>query len=314
MNTTVNGSNFGLKGERACISGMKNKELYMKYQNDYREKYGVYPELDCIHNPYTARWNEVYQLCCSLRKAGVDGALFYHDLHNRYRRRLSRIYENYSKEWSFLISIDLEYRTTMNDIPSMSPIRNIVDNLGYCKSENGNYYEGTWQNGSLVYGLVYLAKQNVFFVGSFDESGCSDCCGVVVDLGKSINKKHQVTTMVGKFRIKNDQLSFYNSDCLINKVTIKNNDLSSVDSYLGQYVDGYAEGIFINKEISDNIRIRWDKYKDGEVKSSMSAIEVIPRTLMMMYILVWFLVKYVYGMGLFITPAYYILRKKNWKI
>ena len=130
MNETVNSSTFGLKGKHACISGMKNKEKYMEYQNNYREIYGVYPELDRIHNPYTARWDNVYQLCCSLRKSGVYGALYYHDLHNRYRRRLKRIYENYSKEWSFLISIDLEYRTTLSDIQSMSPTKNIVNDLG----------------------------------------------------------------------------------------------------------------------------------------------------------------------------------------
>lgn len=314
MNETVNSSTFGLKGKRACISGLKNKEKYKEYQSDYRETYGVYPELDHIHNPYTARWDDVYQLCCFLRKPGIYGALYYHDLHNRYRRRLKRIYENYSKEWSFLRSIDLEHRTTMSDIQSMSLTKNIVNNLGYCKTENGNYYEGTWAKESLVYGLVYLAEQNVFFAGSFDESGCSDCCGVLINLGENTNKKRQVTTMAGKFRIKNGQISLYDSECLINIANIKNNELSSIDSYLGKYVEGYAEGTFINKEISDDIRIRWDKYRDGEIKLSMSSIELLPRTLMMFYTLVWYLVKYVYGMGLFITPMYYILRKKNWKI
>ena len=134
----------------------------MEYQNNYREIYGVYPELDRIHNPYTARWDDVYKACCFLRKSGFYGALYYHDLHNRYRRRLKRIYENYSKEWFFLISIDLEHRTIMSDIQSMSPTKNIVNDLGYCKAENGNYYEGTWANNSFVYGLVYLAEQNVF--------------------------------------------------------------------------------------------------------------------------------------------------------
>ncbi len=314
MNKTVNNSTFGLKGDRSCISGKKNKEKYMEYQNKYREMHGVYPELDHIHNPYTARWDDLYQLCCFLRKSGIPGALYYHDLHNRYRRLLKRIYENYSKEWSFLISVSLEYRTTMNDIVCMSPIKNIVDNLGYCKAENGNYYEGTWQNGFLVYGFVYLAEQNAFFAGSFDESGCSDCCGVFVDLGESTNKKHQVITMVGKFRVKNGQISLYDGECLINNANIKNNELSSIDSHLGKYVEGYAEGTFINKEIASDIRIGWDKYRDGEIKSSMSFIEVLPRTLMMFYMLCWYLIKYVYGTVFFITPLYYIIRKKNWKI
>ena len=314
MNQNVNDSSFGLNNSRACISGMRNKEKYMEYQNDYKKTYGVYPELDRIHNPYTARWDDIYQLCCFLRKPGIYGALYYHDLHNRYRRRLKRIYEKYSREWSFITSINLEYRNTLNDIKNVSMSKNISDNLGSCKTENGNYYEGTWKNDSLIYGLVYLAEQNIFYVGSFDESGRSDCCGVVVDLGEDNSKKRQVTTMVGSFRFKNGQLAPYNSECLVNNANIKNNELSSIDSFIGEYVDGYAEGTFINKEISDEVRIRWDKYRDGEVKSSMSSIEVLPRTLMMFYTLIWYLVKYVYGMVLFITPLYYILRKKNWKI
>ena len=156
----------------------------------------------------------------------------------------------------------------MHDIPQMSPTEHIVDNLGYRKDENGNYYEGTWQNGVLIYGFVYLAEQNVFFVGSFDESGFSDCCGVQADLGDANRTKRQITTTVGKFRVKNGTMSLYDSACLINyaNVDIQKNELISLDSYVGQYVEGYAEGTFLNKELSDEIRIRWDKYRSGEIR------------------------------------------------
>lgn len=240
--------------------------------------------------------------------------MYYHDLHNRFRKRLSRIYEGYSREWSFLISIGLEYQTTLNDIQSMLPTKSIVGNLGYYKAENGNYYEGTWKNDSLIYGLVYLADQNMLFAGSFDESGRSDCSGVAFDLSKADPKNGKVTTMVGNFRIRDGQLSLYDSECLINIANVKNNELSSIDAYLGQYAEGDREGTFINKEISDSIRIRWDKYKDGEIQSGMSSIEILPRTLMMVYTCIWYLVKYVYGTIFLVTPLYYSSKKKNWKI
>lgn len=60
MSKIVNDSSFGLRGKRACISEIANKEKYMEYQRDYRNTYGVYPELDRIHNPYTARWDDAY--------------------------------------------------------------------------------------------------------------------------------------------------------------------------------------------------------------------------------------------------------------
>ena len=314
MNATVNNATFGLKGKRACISGKRKKEQYMEYQDQYRAMYGVYPELDRIHNPFTARWDEIYDCFCALRKSGVDGALYYHDLHNRYRRRIRYIYEHYSWEWSFLISIGLDHRTILRDIPNMDPVKNIVNNLGYYKAENGNYYEGTWQNGCLVYGLVYLAEQDVFFAGSFDESGRSDCRGVTVDFGDMTKKQRQITIVAGNFRVKNGSMSLYDSKYLCSITNIKNDELTSIDTYVGEYVEGYEEGTTINKEVSDNIRIRWDKYKEGEIKSSQSSIEVLPRTLMMFYMLVWYLFKYVHLSVFFITPLYYILRKKNWKI
>ena len=119
MKTAINGKTFGLKNERACIEGKSKKEKYMEYQNEYRAEYGVFPELDCIHKPFTARWDDVYNLCCMLRKPGVGGALYYHDLHSRYRSRLKKIYEAYSREWAFLLSIDPDNRTTLIDIAQM---------------------------------------------------------------------------------------------------------------------------------------------------------------------------------------------------
>lgn len=314
MKPVVNEKSFGLKGARACISGLRNKEKYMEYQDSYREEYGVYPELDRIHNPFIAKFDDVYSICCELRKSGVWGALLYHDLHNRYRRKLKHIYENYSREWSFLITIDLSYRKTMVEIPQMLQGEHIVNGLGYRKDEQGNYYEGTWQDGRFVYGLVYLADQDVYFVGSFDESGQSECRGVAADLGEEKKNKRTVQTLAGVFKLKNGDLSLYNDIFLNNLANIKNDEFVSMDSYVGRYEDGYIEGTVINKEISDEIRIRWDKYKDGEKTSGSAGWEMMPRILMMFYVAIWYLFKFVHCSAFLITPLYYYFRRKNWKI
>jgi len=314
MNEQVRRKDFGLHGERACITGLRNKEKYMAYQDNYRETYGVFPELDQGNGPFTALWDDVYNLCRTLCKSGLAGALYYHDLHGRYRRRMRQIYENYKKEWSFLLSIDLERRTLLKDIPKMAPGERMGDRLGYRKDGNGNYYEGTWANGKLVYGLVYLAAQDVFFAGSFDESGNTDCRGVFVDLGDENARKRQISTVAGNFRFRNGRLELYDGLAVINTVTVKDGEFCSMDSKIGRYSEGYAEGLFIHKEISDEIRVGWLKYRDGEVRKSSSSLGAIPRTFMMFYMLIWYAIKYLYGSILLVTPLYYYFKKKNWKI
>lgn len=314
MNQAINGKTFGLKHKRACIEGKSKKEKYMEYQDEYRAEYGVFPELDRINNPFTAKWDDVYKLCCTMRKAGLYGALYFHDLHARYRSRLKKIYEAYGAEWAFLLSIDPDNRTLLIDIPQMEPGERIVNNLGYRKDENGNYYEGTWENGKLVYGLVYLAAQDVYFVGSYDESGKTDCCGVGLNYGQVNKGKRDIQTLVGNFRIKNGEFRLYDSWGMINVVHVKNDEAVSSESEIGLFKDGYAEKTFIEKEWSDNVRIGWTRYRDGEAKGTMSGIELVPRTLMMFYMLIWYLFKFVHCSMFMITPLYYIIRKKNWRI
>lgn len=307
---------FGLKHKRACISGRKNKNKYMDYQNDYRAQYGVFPELDRIHRPFRAHWDEVYDTCCVLRKSGLYGALYFHDLHNRFRKRLKRIYENYLDEWSFMVSVNLENRTLMNDVITLDPGEHIENNLGYRKTSEGNYYEGTWENGRLIYGFVYISEQNLYYAGSFDETGRSNCHGVAITLITSPKGKQQVETVVGEFRYQKERLSSYESNCLTMVVKAKDERLTFCGASIGKFEDGYANGTFIEKEYdNDSIRINWVKYRDGDVKSEMSAlIEGLPRILMMFYMLIWYLVKYVYGSAFFITPLYYIIRRKQWRI
>lgn len=302
---------FKLKSKRACLTGKRNKEKYLEYRNEYRFLYGVFPELDKIHNPFTAKVSEVYDLFCNMRKSGVAGALYYHDLHNRFRRRISRIYEAYGNEWSLVISLERSYLEQLTSMPMGDCIKN---NLGYRVDENHNYYEGTWKNGSLIYGLVYLAESNQLFVGSFDKPGSSICRGICAPL--TVDHEHlsgDRYISAGCFRLKNGTLSPYESDILTVHSKWKKGENVDALAVVGKYVEGYEQGSFLTKDL-DDYSIAWARYKEGEMTAHSHWVESIPRTLMMLYFCVWLLFKYVHGSMFFITPLYYIIRKKRWKV
>ena len=48
----VSGKDFGMKSKNDCIVNQRNKDKYKAYQSDYREQYGVYPELDIKNKPF----------------------------------------------------------------------------------------------------------------------------------------------------------------------------------------------------------------------------------------------------------------------
>jgi hypothetical protein len=74
----------------------------------------------------------------------------------------------------------------------------------------------------------------------------------------------------------------------------------------------FGMGKFYNKEISDEIRIGWTKYKDGEVKKSMGmGFNIIPRLYIAICMMPYFMMKYTYGLLIF--PIYRAIQKKNWK-
>ena len=315
MNQTYTGKDFGLNNLRACIVEKKFKDKYMEYQDEYRNEFGVYPELDKVKHPFTARWDDVYNCFCKLRKCNIIGALAWHDMYNRFRKKLRDIYETYSYQWSFFISIGSDYGDIFDTIINMEPSENIVNQLGYRKDENGNYFEGTWKNDKLIYGLVYLANQNVFYVGSFDESGNSDCKGVRFDMGNPKSNKNIVEIIATSFRLKNNALTPYEGSCLIVTTHTQNNEIQYMNAVVGQYNGGYEEGLFITKKFSNWVHIRWDKFRDGKIKTSTNLFEIyVLRSIMSIYLFSWYIIKFVYGYFFFIIPIYYSNRKKNWQI
>ena len=236
---------FGLKNADACIQGRKNKDKYMEYQDEYRKQYGVFPELDRINNPFTAKWDDVYEMFCAYRKNSVYSALWTHDLSVFFKKGLKKIYESYSKEWSFLLSVGLENRTLFNDIRNMQPGEQIANNLGYRVDENGNYFEGTWQDGKLIYGLVYLSNIEVYYVGSFDESGITNSSGVGVNWAEDQSGKAVVTAIAGNFRKKNDKFDLYEADGMEVDTYSENGNLAGAEVTIGKYNEGYREGFHL---------------------------------------------------------------------
>lgn len=309
----VNKNTFKLKNYRACIRGMKLKERYIQYQNDYKDNYFVFPELDRIHTPFTAKWSEVYDLFCTLRKSGILGALYCHDLHHRFHKRIRKVYESYGKEWSFLVTLlarQKDFLSTIENLPNGEYIHN---NLGYKMDSQGNYYEGTWENGSLVYGLVYVTKSNQLYVGSFHDSGKENCCGVCATVDFKSNQIQITQTSAGQFRFVNTEFSLYEGNALILVEEWKKGRLI-YKAITGSYDEGYEEGTFLFKTIGRDIRISWIKYKEGEIKSRMHLIAYFLRGLMAWPVFAWFVLKYIHGTVFLITPLYYSIRKKNWRV
>ena len=311
---TVNGRSFGLKNENACIFGRKNKDQYMIYQNNYREQYGVFPELDLKNNPFSALWDDAYLLYTGLKARGFYGAWFWHDDHGHFNKRLKTMYHTYKREWSFLGSINLSYRTLFEEVPAMPPQERIIDSLGYRKDEDGNYYEGTWDNGELIYGLMYLAKQNIFCVGRFRNGMVREFHGVTINLGVNQKKTGNVTTSIGIFKADGDELTLYRDLSLTVVASCKNGDMKSIDATVGKYDGGYETGRFYTKSVysNDDIKIGWDRYKDGEVvKSSGGIFDILLHFVLGMYMTAYFMMKFTYG--LLIWPIYRAIQKKNWR-
>lgn len=307
----VDRKSFGLKNENACIFGRKYKDQYMAYQDDYRRQFGVFPELDKKNKPFTALWDDPYNVYVALKKRGFYGAWFWHDYHGRFNKKLMMIYHTYKNEWSFINSINYSYRTLLDEIPGMDPQEQIVNDLGYRKDEQGNYYEGTWSNGTLVYGLMYLANQNLFCVGSFTSDSAPEFQGVCAKIDLNKRNDGNVTTSIGTFRMKDGLLSLYRSTAFIMVAKIKQSDLKSVTATIGNYDGGYAEGRFYSKTLGGDIRIGWALYKDGEVKREGGGFfDMALHTLLGLYMMPYFMLKFTYGIPFWLI--YKAIQKSNW--
>lgn len=170
----INDFNYEMKDGIACISGKKNKDKYRAYQIEYREKHGVFPELDKKNNPFAAITDETYKFYVSLKRRGFYGAWFYHDYHGIFNRKLKELYHTFKKEWAFVENTNLTHNSNIQAILNVEPGEEIINDLGYRKDELGNYYEGTWKDGKLVYGFTYSAFNNTFYIGNWGEEIIDD--------------------------------------------------------------------------------------------------------------------------------------------
>lgn len=309
----ITGKDFGLKKERDHIVGARNKDNYVEYQYQYRREFGVFPELDTINNPFIAPWDDIYGVLCSLRKRGFYGAWFFHDIHGGFNKRLTKIYEKYKYEWSFVASLNHDWNEFITGVSALPVGENVVNGLGYKKDENGIYYEGTWKNGKLVYGLLYKQTEtdSLLFVGDFNNDEASSMNGVMSIMSHN-NRNTMAELNIGNIHIKKDNFNFYNGSTLSLNTEIKNSEIISMDATISEYSDGYCYGKVFSKNFSNNdINVSLRKYKkNGEVKG-VGAWGIIWRIYIGILMMVYFMLKYTYGLLFF--PIYRAIKKKNWK-
>ncbi len=297
---------FGLNSPNACISGAKYQDKYCDYQEEYKAKFGVYPEFDVINKPFTACDEAVYEIYCALRKSGFSGAWYYHDLHARFNNRLKKLYNTFKKEWSTVLSINTQ---NLKEIPVSE---HIVNNLGYRKDASGNYYEGTWNNGQLIYGMIYNSANNSLFVGKINY-GKTVVFNGAYSIEVTEKRKTLLQINVGSFFIKKDIMTFYTGDGFFNYVSYKGDNITTSYADISRYKDGYLEGVTIQKHYEGDIKVWFGRYKDGVLKYSLQNIwATIWRlytgfTFMTMY----YMLKFTYGLPLIAICRIY--RKKNWK-
>lgn len=315
MNMTL--KDFGLKKPEHHIVSQKYKDKYLTYQDDYRKQYNVFPELDIQNCPFTALWDDVYDAYRLLKKRGFYGAWFYHDYHARFNKKFSTLYHEYKKEWSFLNTVGLNNRTFLVDIANMQPQQSIHNNLGYKKEPNGNYYEGTWENGRLIYGLIYLSAQNIVMVGKISYNNQMECQGASWHFSDYPNsteasKDQEVRTTLGRFLIEPNKVYFCNCEGFFMDGVIKNGNFLGFDAYVGRYdEDGYETGRFYNKEISDEIRITWAKYKEGSIVRSCNGFHIFLHMILALYMIPYYMIKFTYCLPFYLI--YRASKKHNWK-
>jgi len=308
---------FGLKNENACLEGRKYKDKYAEYQKRYRSEYGVFPELDRKNNPFTALYDDVYYACKNLRRRGFYGALFYHDIHGFFNKRLKRIYNTYKKEWSFMIGTVANIRDTFFRFVNSAPGDYITNDLGFRIDENDNYYEGTWSDGKLVYGLIFFQKAKTFFVGEIsygDRTGSlPEYIGVLYSFNNNIHKKTLDTRMqIGKFFEKNGEIIPYAETVLTFDTSSKNDVMKHMEATVGNYEDGYEIGKFYFKNFSDgDPSIGSEIYKADGRKRERSFIYWGLHFVLGLYMFVYYVMKFTYILPFFLI--YKLIQKKNWK-
>ena len=293
------------------ISGGRRKELYADYQLAYRKEFGVFPELDKKNRPMIANISDVYDVYRMIRRKGFYGAWFWHDLHCRFNNKFKPIYERYKQEWSFFALFSTDHADIARKILMMEPCEEIHQGLGYKKLENGDYFEGTWEDGRLVYGLAYYAQHNTWFVGRF-EYRMTDTMEGVAQRTVEGNKTNTVTSILGKFYFKKEIFRIHSGDAFTCVSRVRDGEILGMDVSVGGYIDGYEHGHHYTKSFNDGIKVGYGKYKDGDFKSSIGPWGWIWRTYTALtWMLMYYMIKYTYGLPIVLIVNAY--KKKHWK-
>lgn len=313
----VSAKNFGIKNPKGYYQGQRNKDKYISYRNEYREAYGVFPELDRINFPFIAKDSTVYDFGCELLRKGFYGAWFFHDLHGHFNKRFKKIYEKYLNEMSVLALGDYDSAQRSGE--------HIVNDLGYRLDDNGIYSEGTWQDGCLVYGYIIDYANKIKFIGSIDRQAGSLYRGVkskVVYQGKKSKhrKSYYLELMLGTFINEGNDLVPYDSTVVTILMPYEENDAvmlnfgDEVHAYVGDYVDKYQEGIEYGKSIinGSEIKIGYDKYKDGECIGSMGGLSAILHLFLGVYMMIYYAYKYL--LFWIVWVPYRMNKKKKMKL
>jgi len=186
------------------LTGKRDQHNYQTYQQQYKNTFGVYPELDKLNDPVCAlaatddhvflpeKLDKVVKESKSkggkalagaignfaLNVAGVGSffdesnmaniaSLSGTEYYNAFRSEFEDAIRKYKYAYSLILNLDFSYATNMSDCECIN------DGLGFKKSGN-RYYEGTWENGSISYGLMWVSDIKYAFIGTFDENGLPD--------------------------------------------------------------------------------------------------------------------------------------------
>lgn len=191
---------FEVTEKDAILRKETRQDEYRRYRAKYKAARGVFPELDRINNPvvaictdeafwpqdaakgalksigkmYGSAMKGAFKLGFALMGAGggSEGASdliegLGHgigqnpELLLEFTRRFKSIVEPHKYIYGLACNPDC-----LPDIDNLYPRERIVDNLGYrFDEENGIYYEGTWQDGELVYGMILPLRVGMIFMG-----------------------------------------------------------------------------------------------------------------------------------------------------
>ena len=190
--------------ERDVLVAKREQHNYEMYQQQYKRMFGVYPELDKLNDPVCALAaasdhvflpekldtivNESKKKArraiaasignIALETAGVGSVLDDSNMENIasltgtefytvFRSEFEDAIRKYKYAYSLILNLDFSYASNMSDCECIS------DGLGYKKSGN-YYYEGTWENGLMTYGLMWVPGISYAFIGTFDENMIPD--------------------------------------------------------------------------------------------------------------------------------------------